>query len=129
MSKRQKIGKTDGLGPHEIKQIRGAIRLVWQRSHARKLCVQRCTRKDGYTYCEKCKSRTPKLKVDHIKNVGDLDDGFIPRLFCPSAGLQGLCPECHGIKTQLEREAGRAAKPPTGAKLRKPRAQFLDTFG
>lgn len=125
MAKRKKLEKTDGLGPHEIKQIRSAIRLVWQRSHARKLCVQRCTKKDGYTYCEKCKSRTPKLKVDHIKQVGDLDHGFIPRLFCPSKKLQGLCPECHGIKTSLEREAQKQA---TGVRGRK-RVNFLDSFG
>lgn len=103
MAKRQKKVKTDGLGSYEIGKIRSAIRLVWQRSRARKLCVLRCTGEDGFTYCEKCKSITPSLKVDHIHRVGDVDGGFIERLFCPSASLQGLCKMCHDLKTAMEK--------------------------
>lgn len=107
---KQKLTKTDGLGPYEIKRIRAAIRLVWQRSYARALCVKRCTREDGFTYCEQCEVCTPKLKVDHIKQVGDLDDGFVPRLFCSSKGLQGLCPDCHKEKTKKERQQAKKRK-------------------
>lgn len=103
MGKKIKLQKTDGLGPLEIKKIRTALRLVWHRSHARKLVVNRCTGKGGFAYCEKCKKRTPALKVDHIKNVGDLDSGFIHRLFIPSKFLQGLCKPCHDLKTKVER--------------------------
>lgn len=100
---KKKIEKCDGLGPHEIKKIRSAIRLVWHRSHARRLVVLRCTGKDGFARCEKCKDPTPALKIDHRQNVGDVDGGFIERLFCPSSGLQGLCKKCHDAKTKLER--------------------------
>lgn len=103
--KARKLKKADGLGPLEVKKIRNALRLVWQRSHARKLVVERCTRKDGFTYCEACSSMTPKLKVDHILNCGELDEGFIARMFVPSLGLQGLCNGCHHSKTQLERQS------------------------
>lgn len=103
MAKRQKLVKTDGLGPYEIKRIRSAVRLVWQRSHARALVVKRCTDKDGFQRCEKCKKRTPSLKVDHIQNVGDVDNGFITRMFVPSSKLQGLCKYCHNEKTKFER--------------------------
>lgn len=102
---KKKIEKTDGLGPHEIKKIRSALRLVWHRSHSRRLVVLRCTGEDGFTYCEKCKKRTPQLKIDHIKNVGEVDEGFLKRLFIPSKHLQGLCHPCHKIKTKAERAA------------------------
>lgn len=104
---REKLKPTDGLGPLEIKKIRTAIRLVWQRSHARKLVVKRCQDKEGYFWCENCHEMTPMLKVDHIVQVGDLDDGFVPRMFCPSSGLQGLCAECHKEKTKQERLAAK----------------------
>jgi hypothetical protein len=103
MPKRQKLKPTDGLGPLEVKKIRTAIRLVWHRCHARKLVVKRCTGKDGFTYCEKCDRRTPSLKIDHIERVGDVDEGFIARLFVPSNRLQGLCKDCHDLKTAIER--------------------------
>lgn len=99
----KKLKPTDGLGPKEIKNIRTALRLVWQRSHSRKLVVTRCTGKDGFTKCEKCKKKTPKLKVDHILACGDVDGGYITRLFTPSKNLQGLCHECHKVKTKEER--------------------------
>lgn len=102
--KSRKLKKTDGFGPLEIKKVRTALRLVWQRGHSRKLVVLRCTRADGFTYCEVCGAMTPALKVDHIVRVGDLDGGFLERLFVPSIGLQGLCEPCHRGKTQLERE-------------------------
>lgn len=101
--KKRRLQKTDGLGPLEIKKIRQALRLVWQRSHARKLVVVRCTDKAGFTFCEQCKERTPNLKIDHVQKVGDVDGGFITRLFVPSHGLQGLCHPCHNAKTKLER--------------------------
>ncbi len=101
--KKQKPKKTDGLGPYEIKKIRNALRLVWHRSHARKLVVIRCTGKDGFPKCEQCRKKTPALKIDHIENVGDVDGGFIKRLFVASQKLQGLCKKCHDAKTKLER--------------------------
>lgn len=104
MAKKQKLAKTDGLGPLEIKKIRSAIRLVWHRSHARSMVVRRCTGFDGYFRCETCGAKTPVLKVDHIKAVGDVDAGFIARLFCSSKQLQGMCTECHNKKTAEERK-------------------------
>lgn len=109
-AKNRKLKKTDGLGPLEIKKIRTALRLVWQRSHARKLVVERCTKADGFTYCEKCDEATPALKVDHIERVGDLDAGFIDRLFIPSSGLQGLCRLCHNEKTKAERREAKGQR-------------------
>ena len=95
--------KVDGLSPHDIKKIRNAIRQVWHRSHVRKLCVNRCIGKDGFSYCEKCKKRSPKVFIDHITKVGEVDGGFIKRLFTPSKNLQGLCKKCHDLKTKEER--------------------------
>lgn len=102
MSKRTKLKPQDGLGPLELKKIRSALRQVWHRSHARRLAVKRCTDGEGYTVCEQCGMRTPKLKVDHVEPVGGIE-GMIERLFCPSTLLQGLCNDCHKVKTKAER--------------------------
>lgn len=110
MGKRKKLKPTDGLGELEIKKLRTATRLVWHRSYSRKLCVIRCTGKDGFTFCELCKKRTPKLKVDHLVEVGKMDGGYLERLFVPSKGLQGLCDPCHKIKTKAERAKNKKPK-------------------
>ncbi len=101
---KKKIIKTDGLGPHEKKKLRSAIRQVWHRSHARKLCVIRATDKQGYPFCEQCKRRAPKIQIDHIFMVGELDDGFISRMFVASKFLIGLCKKCHGLKTKKDKK-------------------------
>lgn len=106
-SKKKKTKKTDGLGPFEKQKIRNAVRLVWHRSLARKLVVDRCTDKEGFTRCEKCRKRTPKFKVDHIVEAGKVDSGFIRRMFVSSKKLMGLCKRCHDIKTKAERAAKR----------------------
>lgn len=108
---KKKYENVDGLGPRDIKNLRSAIRLVWQRSHVRKLVVKRCTGEDGFAHCELCKKITPNLKIDHINKVGDLlDPGYIARMFTPSCNLQGLCKQCHDQKTKLERAANRKPK-------------------
>jgi 5-methylcytosine-specific restriction endonuclease McrA len=106
MAPRKKQQKAvDGLSAKDIAKIRSAVRQVWHRSHVRKLCVKRATGADGFFRCEKCKKKTPKLCIDHITPVGELDGGFIKRLFCPSKDLQALCVSCHNKKTKQEREA------------------------
>lgn len=109
-STRKKLEKTDGLGPLEIKKIRTALRLVWHRSFARSLVVERCLDSKGFPRCEKCNCRTPALKVDHVEKVGDVDSGFIERLFAPSMFLQGLCKKCHDEKTKEERRKAKSEK-------------------
>lgn len=111
MAKRKakpKILKIDGLSPEDIAKIRKAIRQVWSWSHPRRLCIARCTDKDGFPKCEKCLERCPKVYVDHIERVGDVDSGFIKRLFVSSEGLQGLCRVCHAAKTNLERKTAKS---------------------
>lgn len=111
MAARKKAEKVDGLGPREIARIRSAIREVWQRSSlARKLVVDRCLNFDasGFSTCEGCKAVCAKVLVDHITPVGEVDGGFIARLFCSSKQLQGLCKRCHDAKTKAERAAQRA---------------------
>lgn len=102
--KAPKTEKVDGLGKKDILKIRSAIRQVWHRSHPRKLCVQRAVGKNGFLFCEKCTKRVPKIYVDHKQKVGDIDGGFIHRLFCPSTELQALCKKCHDAKTKQERQ-------------------------
>ena len=98
-----KLKPKDGLGPHEIKKIRSALRRVWQYGYARGLVKKRCIREDGFSYCEKCGGCTPALKVDHIVKCGEVNGGYIKRLFVPSSKLQGLCHPCHRAKTKAER--------------------------
>ncbi len=105
----RKAPHTDGLGARELAKIRGGLRVVWHRSRARKLCVERCTDAEGYGVCEACFGRTPTLKIDHVVPCGGVE-GLIERMFCPSSGLMGLCPTCHNEKTKAERKALREAK-------------------
>jgi hypothetical protein len=99
----KKLKPTDGLGALEIRRIRNALRNVWRYSLAHKLVRDRCRGKDGFHFCEKCRKRTPALKIDHIEPCGQIDSGFITRLFCSSEWLQGLCHDCHRQKTKAER--------------------------
>jgi hypothetical protein len=101
--KKEKPKPIDGLSPKDIAKIRTAIRKVWHWSVPRKLCMKRATRPDGFSQCEKCKKKVPKVFIDHKIAVGLVDGGFIDRLFCPSKGLQALCKTCHGAKTRDER--------------------------
>lgn len=105
MPKKTKEEKFDGLSPKDISRIRAAIRSVWMWSTPRKIAGSRCIGEDGFLYCEKCKQRTPKIQIDHIIPVGDVDSGFIERLFCPSSGLRALCKPCHQAKTNEQRKA------------------------
>lgn len=100
--KQVKLEKVDGLGPDDIKKLRTAIRKVWSWSRARKLCIERATGKDGFPRCEKCKKKVPKVFPDHIIPCGELDEGYIKRMFVSSNRLQALCQKCHRIKTNEE---------------------------
>lgn len=100
---KKKVSKMDGLGPYEIKRIRQALRKVWHQSHARALVVKRCIGRGGFSYCEKCEKRSPKVYIDHTVACGDVDGGYIERLFTPSKNLTGMCKTCHDIKTKEER--------------------------
>lgn len=100
---KNKLKRFDGLGPYEVKKIRAAVRRVWEYSLARGTVKKRCLDQEGFSKCEKCKKRTPSLKVDHIVACGDVDAGFIERMFVPSAKLMGLCKRCHDSKTKGER--------------------------
>lgn len=116
--------KVDGLGPHLEQKIRSALREVWHRSEARKLVVARTALANGYARCEhaECKGkRYPKIYIDHVVNVGAVDEGFIKRMFVPSSKLQGLCKKHHDEKTKAER----ASKKKTVTKKAKPIDDFF----
>lgn len=104
----KKAEKVDGLSAKDVENIRKAIRKVWMWSTPWRLCKARAVGKDGFSRCEQCKKKVPKVFVDHINAVGDVDGGFIERLFCPSSGLQALCKKCHDAKTRLERKHAEA---------------------
>ncbi len=114
MAKRRskpKIEKFDGLNDQDKKNIRRVLRQAWSWSYSRRLVVKRCTLPNGFARCEKCRERCPIVKVDHIKQVGDVGPNYIAKLFVPSNKMQGLCKKCHDKKTKEERKAARKAKP------------------
>lgn len=101
---KKKPEKIDGLSPDDIKKLRSAIRQVWSWSHARRLCVKRATdHTTGFATCEQCFAIVAKVFPDHITPCGELDGGYIERMFVPSSGLQALCKKCHAKKTRQER--------------------------
>jgi 5-methylcytosine-specific restriction endonuclease McrA len=103
-SRKIKQSKIDGYSLDDSAKIRIACRKVWMWSYPRKLVKQRCIKEDGLFHCEQCGNVTRELKIDHINKVGDVDAGFLNRLFCPSNQLQGLCKKCHDAKTKEERK-------------------------
>lgn len=105
MSKKRKKAKIDGFGPREKQMVRNAVRQVWQRSLARRLAVKRATGADGFPRCEGCGKKVPKVTIDHMVAVGEMDGGFLERMFCPSSGLKALCYPCHGKKTRADNKA------------------------
>lgn len=105
-AKKKKEPPVDGLGPDNLKKLRSAIRQVWSWSHARRLCVKRATdTTTGFATCEGCGATVAKIFPDHIIPAGELDEGFIKRMFVPSSQLQALCAACHRKKTNAERRA------------------------
>lgn len=102
--RKTKPEKIDGLSPEDIKRIRSAIRQVWSWSHPKRIAAARAVRADGFSYCEKCKKKVPKVYQDHIVPCGAVDVGFIKRMWCSSKGLQNLCKPCHNNKTKQERK-------------------------
>lgn len=98
----KKVQKFDGLGPDEIARIKTALRQVWSWSYSRRLVVARCLAKNGFSFCELCKKKCPKVFIDHITPIGTFDGEYIQRLFVPSDQLQGLCKECHKVKTKAD---------------------------
>lgn len=102
----KRVGKVDGFGVAERKAVHAAVRLVWQRSLARRLALKRATDAEGYLRCEQCRQRTPKAHVDHREPVGEVGGtNYIADMFAPSVSLDVLCPPCHRAKTAAERKA------------------------
>lgn len=108
MAKKKVVEKIDGgLNSKQLTRLRAAIRDVWRYSYARKLCETRCLDTGGFPRCENCGKKVPKIQVDHVLPCGDvLSHGYIERMFCPSTGLQALCPVCHKIKTKDDKKRG-----------------------
>ena len=102
--KKKSAEKIDGLSPKDVEKIRSAIRKVWMWSYPRRLAKERCKNEQGFFVCELCEKVTPTIHVDHITPVGQLDEGFFTRLYCPSSQLQSLCKKCHNEKTKEERK-------------------------
>ena len=107
MAKQKKI---DGLGPKEIALIVSALRGVFRYSAQVRIVQKRCLLKSGFSKCEKCQSKCPKVFVDHIQAIGFYSPGFVERLFVSSQFLQGLCAACHKIKTKVDNAKTRAHK-------------------
>lgn len=97
---KKKIEKFDGLGPDDKTKIRTALRRVWAWSYSRRLVVKRCSVGNDFSKCELCSAIVPKIFIDHINEAGEVDSGFIERLFVSSDKLQGLCKSCHSAKTK-----------------------------
>lgn len=105
MAKRKKKVKTekvDGLCPEDLARIRTAVRQVWTWSVQWRKAKARNIGKDGFPRCELCKKKVPKTYVDHMVSVGEVDSGFIERMFVSSIYLQNLCKDCHGVKTRKD---------------------------
>lgn len=110
MAKKKKNVKTDGFGPYEKSKVRAAVRDVWRHSLPHKLVRDRCSLKDGYSKCELCRKKVPKIFVNHKITVGDVDEGFLKRMFVSADLLEGICDPCHKPITAAERKISSAKR-------------------
>lgn len=100
-----------GIGKIEKASIRIAMRQLWQRtSKARAICKKRAFIEKGMYKCEVCGDIVGDIKVDHNVEVGDLDGGYLERLWCSSSELTAMCAKCHNEKTKEERKRAKLKK-------------------
>ncbi len=111
------------LNDATAERMRKVLREVWhQRSWQKRMALARATDSEGFTVCEECHKRAPKVHVDHIVRVGKPDGGFLARLFVhPDTGLKVLCVRCHKDKTAIEQLDFFLVKPPRKSKSKKRR--------
>lgn len=96
----------DDLNDDDIKKIKRVLRQAWSWSYSRRLVIKRCDIGGGYSRCEGCKKKVPKIFVDHIEAIGTFDPKtYILRSFVPSRFMQGLCQPCHKVKTKADMKA------------------------
>lgn len=114
--------------------IKGAIRRVFSRSDLRRSVVDD-TRFDDtivirvignrprvkkWSLCALCRQPTPSylIEVDHKEPVIPVDttlesmswDELVDGIWCPKENLQGICKECHKLKSKLEMKQRRSKK-------------------
>jgi len=65
--------------------------------------------KSGWFTCQTCGRETEKICIDHMIPIGkqpiDLSEfgAWLPRLFCGTENLEGICSDCHRDKSKRER--------------------------
>lgn len=94
----------DGFNDQDKKRVKVALRNVFRYSFAHKQVVNRCLLPNGFSKCEQCKKKVPKVFVDHIKAIGEPDFDLIKKMFVSSKELQGLCKKCHDAKTLQDKK-------------------------
>ena len=96
----------------------GGLGKAWMVWPPRNEVKRRCKTKDkaGWWTCELCKRQTERIEIDHIRPVVKPEDGFtdwnsyIASKFVSADMLQGLCHECHQVKTKEENKIRREVK-------------------
>jgi len=73
--------------------------------------------KSGWFICELCKVSHEKIEIDHINPCIKPSDGFVSwdeyitrRFVFRASQLQGLCHECHKVKSKLENKMRKEEK-------------------
>lgn len=120
--KKREVNPDDVIWRKTQRDILEAItRYVWSRHPWKKEVVQRCRavvqvgiHKNGNPIyrvkakCEQCQKIVDKVDVDHMAPKIDPNHGFqgydkfVEMCIVKPAALQGLCKECHTIKTVAE---------------------------
>ena len=96
----------------DIAKLVSKSREVWRQSLNYQE-VKRKTRivgKSGWFNCQTCGRETEKIQIDHIEAIGkqpqDLKQfgDWLLKLFCGTENLEGICTDCHKVKTKLDRK-------------------------
>lgn len=96
----------------DIAKLVSHCRMVWRQS-LNYYQVKRVTRvidKPGWFSCQTCGRETEKIQIDHMEPIGKQPQDFkqfgdwLTKLFCGTENLEGICTDCHKIKTKLDRK-------------------------
>lgn len=93
----------------DIAKLVSKSREVWRQSQVYQQVKKEHKSRPGWFKCASCHKEREVIKIDHIKAIGKqptnmLEFGpWLEKLFCSKENLQGLCNDCHKIKTKEDR--------------------------
>jgi hypothetical protein len=96
----------------DIAKMVTAARDVWRQSETYQAVKKACKSKlrAGWFDCTRCLQLREVIRIDHIAAIGKQPTNWrefgpwLERLNCGDFNLQGICTDCHKVKTKHDKE-------------------------